>query len=100
MFEKCISTPSNFLPLSHSVPVLGQFEQLREHWRSFFHVTLTLNKVMRRMIAITIKMIMKANRMMVCSSNSVISLAEFSPFSSAPPLMSMMANRIAKGNLC
>ena len=74
--RKCISIPSNFLPLSHSVPVLGQLEQLREHWRSFFHVTLTLTTVVRSkksMMATRMIIMVRRMIMMVCSSNSVLS---------------------------
>ena len=39
--------PGDFLPLSHSVSILGQLEQLREHWRSFFQITLALSIVVR-----------------------------------------------------
>ena len=68
--------PGNFLPLSYSVSVLGQFKQLREHWGCFFHLTLTLVIIMR------IKKSMKIGRMIVMIRSLIMimmsTLAKFS----------------------
>ena len=75
--------PGDFLPLSDSVSILSQLQQLREHWRSFFQITLTLDvivmrimetMVVKRMIVIARRksMIVRRMIMMVCSTNSML----------------------------
>ena len=74
--------PGDFLPLPHSVSILSQLKQLREHWRSLFQITLTLVIVVRikdtmmvkRMIVIARRksMIVRRMIMMVWSTNSML----------------------------
>ena len=70
--------PSDLLPLLHPVPILGQLQQLREHWRSFFHITLTLGikevVMTRRMIMrMTMRMTMRTI-LVVMEVNSAIEI--------------------------
>ena len=52
--------PSDLLPLLHPVPILGQLQQLSEHRRSFFHITLTLGiKEVVMTMRMTMRMIMR-----------------------------------------
>ena len=65
--------PSDLLPLLHPVPILGQLQQLREHWRSF-HITLTLGI---KEVVMTMRMIMRMTMrtiLVVMEVNSAIEI--------------------------